>query len=176
MNKLSSFLFSLFALAAPALAQYTLPAGTLLMDAPAVKAIGHSSISCGSTVATEVNVITRETIIIPNFTPIFDPDAGSDILTILFADDVMANLNIGHYVEAWRPIAEVMAMRDFYCLPCLADLHQICMMSASGAVVWPPLSVTVVSAAQIGNNLWLTVDFVVKYNVWVTCDTRDGCR
>lgn len=187
MNLIRSVLFVLL-MACSAIAQITLPAGTL----PSFDTAGSSLVAakpdpkfldCGSTVEVSVRFTDRVYLMhsvswppAPDWWQWPDQQEYLDDLAreALFADPVA----LLQYLARWEARAEVMAARDHACHPCPRENATECAISVSAVAVMPipDADVQVLSVVPFSGGVLISVDFTLTYDAWVTCDTKEGCR
>lgn len=191
MNLIRSVLFVLL-MACTAVAQFTLPAGVLpAFDAPTSQlALAAKSdpkvIVCGSVQFEPVTFTDRAVLFIPGMSwPPLDWDNMTNEQQEELLDSLahtallLAFANPSSFLlEYWKNLASAIGMRDYTCDPCPREHSTQCLMSANSTIVMPipPEDIDVVGEAGIGGGLLLTVDFTVTFDVWITCDTKEGCR
>lgn len=193
LNMLRTVLFSLL-MAASAVAQFTLPDSFMplmpsaapLMAASAPKGSDPTPIACGSIVSTSVTFTSR-IMVTYTATAQWPPvgwetwtDEDRETYQDQLAYDAVFTVpsTLAHYANVWGNTAKEMAMRDFVCDPCPIEQSSECLMSASATFGSPVTAddIHVLTITEIGGTLFILADFTLHYNVWVECDTKEGCR
>lgn len=187
MNTLRSVL-SVLLLTISAMAQFTLPPEVLPgFEQAQLTSANPKVIPCGSVQFESVTFDDRIVLSLPITTPwppldwenwsdedrqeLLDSMAHSALLAA-FADPA------SFLLEYWKNLASAIGMRDYTCDRCPVENSSQCLMSASATIVMPiaPEDIQVISVGVVGSVLMLVVDFSPTFDVWITCDTKEGCR